>query len=96
MEQRATLGVAALESRPKDPSLLAELADSHAVLAPSTLPGGHPQSGSTQADRRCRTARALTAEVMFMIASTHEELGDRQQALQWLARSVKAGQALND
>jgi Flp pilus assembly protein TadD len=97
MDQALTKGVAALESNPKDPTLLADLADSHAVLAlldPSSSASHKAEARKLVSDAEKR--EPLTAEVMFMIASTHEELGDRQLALEWLARSVKAGKEMKD
>jgi len=78
-----------------DPGLLAQLADSHAVLALLT-------EGSEQQEHRSRAFKLLaivgpqakSPSLLASIATTYEELGDRTQALEWLAHAIKAGQSV--
>jgi Tfp pilus assembly protein PilF len=75
-----------------DPVLVANLADSHAVLALLT-------DGSEQQEHRSRALHLLAlvgplardANVLANIATTYEELGDRAKALEWLARASRQG-----
>ena len=78
-----------------DPDLLGQLADSHAVLALLT-------EGSEQQEHRSRAFKLLaiagpqakSPSLLASIATTYEELGDRAQALEWLAHAIKAGQSV--
>ena len=77
------------------PGLQSQLAASHAVLALLT-------DGAEREEHQSR-ARALLAlidpqtrdaNVLSTVATTYEELGDRERALEWLARAMKAGQSV--
>jgi tetratricopeptide (TPR) repeat protein len=95
-ETAITLGREAREVRPKDMDLLAALADAHAVLAKLSDPAA---SARHAADARALIAaiealRPQGADVLFTVASTLEELGDRAKALEWLDRAIAAGYPL--
>jgi tetratricopeptide (TPR) repeat protein len=96
-ENAIKLGEERREVTPKDIGIVAALADAHAVLA--------LLSDNAGAATHVALARSLLTAIerlkpssqgdLFTVASTHEELGDRAQALDWLGRAVKAGYPMN-
>lgn len=96
-ETAIKLGDAARDVTPKNASILAALADAHGVLALLSDEAG--------AAAHAAQARLLLGEIerlkptggdiLFTIASTHEELGDRSRALEWLVKATNAGYSMN-
>ena len=96
-ETAIKLGEEARDVTPKDIGIVAALADAHAVLALLSDKAG--------AATHAALARSLLAGIerlkpsspddLFTVASTHEELGDRAQALDWLGKAVAAGYPMN-
>jgi tetratricopeptide (TPR) repeat protein len=79
-----------------DPTGLARLASSYADLA--LLSDG---AKTEEYRRRARTILEIVerqqpsdADLLSRIGSTYEELGDREKALDWLERAIKAGYPL--
>jgi len=92
-ETAIALGRDAREVTPRDASLLAMLADAHAVLARRSAAA---DAATHQAEARAvisalEALKPQTSDVLFTLASTYEELGERTKALDWLAKAVKAG-----
>jgi serine/threonine-protein kinase len=75
-----------------DQALLAELASSYAVLALLTT-GDEAQRHRAQAHQVMAIIEQppRDAEGIATLATTYEELGERDQALQWLGAAIKAG-----
>jgi serine/threonine-protein kinase len=91
-ETAIAMGREAREVTPKNASVLAALASAHASLASlADAPSAAPHA--SEARQLIATLESLptTSDDMFTVASTFEVLGDRTKALEWLARSVKAG-----
>jgi serine/threonine protein kinase/Flp pilus assembly protein TadD len=96
-ENAIKLGEERRDVTPKEPGVLAALADAHAVLALLSDEAG--------AATHAAFARSLLANIeqlkpsvpddLFTVASTYEELGDRAQALEWLVKATKAGYPIN-
>jgi tetratricopeptide (TPR) repeat protein len=79
----AELAEAARQVNPRDPGLLAELADSYSML-------GRRQD-AIDAATAFASMRSSDATAVFAIAGAYEQLGDRASALQWLERALAAG-----
>jgi Flp pilus assembly protein TadD len=85
-EKTVELGEADLKVNPRQPTLLAQLADAYSML------GARSESLTAAA-----AAERLgpDAEGAFILAGAYEQLGERQLALEWLAKAVKSGYALD-
>lgn len=81
-EKTVQLGEADLKVNPRQPALLAELADAYAML------GSRAQA--LEAVAAVERLGGGDAEVAFMLAGVHEQLGDRSAAFTWLKRAVDA------
>jgi serine/threonine-protein kinase len=82
-QQTAALTDGQLRVNPRDPVLLLRLADAYSNL-------NQPQ----RARELLRQALALAPDDvpnMFQASAIYEQLGDRQLALQWLAKAIKGG-----
>ncbi len=73
---------------PRNQNVLAELADTYAVL-------GRPER-ARQLIGLLESQRPQDAQVLFTLAGTYEHLGERTLALDRLARAVEAGQPLEN
>jgi serine/threonine-protein kinase len=92
-ERAVALGEEARSATPKDASLLTELASGYAVLALLT-----PGPAAEAPRQRARKITELVEEqqprdagVLSTLATTYEELGDRQKALDTLELALRAG-----
>jgi serine/threonine protein kinase/tetratricopeptide (TPR) repeat protein len=96
-ETAIKLGEEARDVTPKDAGVLAALADAHAVLALLSDAAGAATHAAFARSLLAAIERLKPsgADVLFTIASTHEELGDRPQALEWLAKAASAGYPMN-
>ena len=70
---------------PRNPSLLAELADSYSML-------GH-RSEALDAAAAVERLGSGDASAMFNVASAYEQVGERGLALKWLDKAIAAGYA---
>jgi tetratricopeptide (TPR) repeat protein len=68
---------------PRDPSLLAELADSYSMV------GRHDDA--RQAAAGVERLGTTDGAVLHMVANTYEQIGDRTKALEWLEKALAAG-----
>lgn len=71
---------------PRDPDLMLREADCYSMLDQPKL-----------SRNLLRQALALTphdVEIMFMAAVVYEQLGDRQQALEWIGKAIHQGYSL--
>jgi serine/threonine protein kinase/Tfp pilus assembly protein PilF len=95
-ETAIKLGEQARDGAPKDLAVLTALADGHAVLALlSDKAGAATHAALARAVlTSIDTLKPSGPDVLFTIASIHEELGDRALALEWLGRAVKAGYSM--
>ena len=71
---------------PRQPALLAQLADAYSMLGRrgEALDAAPRPSGS-----------AADADAAFVLASTYEQLGERSLALKWLERAIASGYSLD-
>jgi len=72
-----------LRVNPRDAALLWRLADSYSQL-------NQPRR-ARELLRQALTLAPENVEVMFQAAVVYEQLGDRERALQWLARAIQGG-----
>ncbi len=77
------LGEEARKVNPRQPPLLAQLADAYSML-------GQREAAFAAASAVERLGTADT-DAMFNLASAYEQLGERDRALQWLAKALEAG-----
>jgi tetratricopeptide (TPR) repeat protein/tRNA A-37 threonylcarbamoyl transferase component Bud32 len=86
------LGEQARAAGKVEPLRLVELASSYAVLALLSA-GSEAQQHRNQAHRLLATIEQppRDAGLLATLATTHEELGDREKALDWLEQALKAG-----
>ena len=95
-ERAVALGEEARAATPKDLSLLTELASGYAVLALLT-PGPAAEERRQSARRILELVEAQQprdAGVLSTLATTYEELGDRQKALDTLGQALQAGYSI--
>ena len=95
-ERAVALGEEARAATPKDLSLLTELASGYAVLALLT-PGPAAEAPRQHARRILELVEAQQprdASVLSTLATTYEELGDRQKALDTLGEALHAGYSI--
>lgn len=92
-EQAVTLGEQARATNAKDPATLTALADSYAVLSRFT-----EDSRATGWRDKAQTAAADSSKLalqnpghLYTLAGVYEQLGERDHALQWLAKAINAG-----
>lgn len=78
-----------LTIEPDNPTLLAELADSYAVL-------GDARQARALIDRALKLASPPSLRVVELAAFVHETLGDRPAALRYVAAALGAGASSND
>lgn len=83
-EKAIELGESARTINPRQPALLAELADSYASV-------GAREPALACAAGAERLGAANDGEVAFTLAGAYETLGDRAVALEWLKRAIKSG-----
>jgi serine/threonine-protein kinase len=95
-ERAVALGEEARSATPKDASLLTELASGYAVLALLT-----PGPAAEAPRQRARKIIELVEQqqprdpgVLSTLATTYEELGDRQKALDTLEQALRAGYSI--
>jgi tetratricopeptide (TPR) repeat protein len=68
---------------PRQPALLAELADAYSMVGRS--------QDTRDAAAAVERLGASDAEVIFNVASAYEQIGDRTQAIRWLRKALAAG-----
>jgi len=95
-ETAVTLAEEARDVSPRAVAVLTRLADAHAVLALVSDSAGAPAHATAARSVLASVERMNPAapDDLFIVANTHEELGDRAGALEWLAKAVKAGYPL--
>jgi serine/threonine-protein kinase len=86
LERAVALGREQLAVNPRDASLLASMADAHAML------GAHRRAGELAA--RALELAPADGDVLFVCVSVDEALGRRDAALQKVTRALAAGYAL--
>jgi serine/threonine-protein kinase len=82
-ERVVQLAEAERKTNPRQPFLLAQLADAHAML-------GQKSQALAEAAAVERLG-VQNAETAFMLAGTYEQLSDRDAALNWLSQAVAKG-----
>ncbi len=75
----------ALAASPRDPLLLGQLADAYSLI------GKLPKARETLDTLERLSPDAADKDVLFLVASVHEQLHDREPALAWLKRALAAG-----
>jgi serine/threonine protein kinase/Flp pilus assembly protein TadD len=82
-EKAVVLGENERKTNPRQPALLAQLADAYSML-------GQRAEAIAAADAAQRVG-AIEADTAFVLASAYEQLGDRAAALLWLDKAVAGG-----
>ena len=77
------LGEEARKVNPRQPPLLAQLADAYSMLGQRA----EALAAATAVERLGTT----DMDAMFNLASAYEQIGERDRALQWLAKALAAG-----
>jgi tetratricopeptide (TPR) repeat protein len=92
-EQAVTLGEQARATNDKDPATVLALADGYAVLSRFTedsRASGWREKATMAVTDASRLALQDPAH-LYTLAGVYEQMGDRDQALAWLQKAVKAG-----
>jgi serine/threonine-protein kinase len=79
-QRAAKMAEKALEKNPNDPEILSRLASYYGRM--------EVRSKTLSMLERVTAIKNLTPEVMFLIANTYEQIGEREKALQWIKSAL--------
>jgi len=85
-QRAAKMAEKGLEKNPADPEMLSYLASYYGMM------GNHSKALSIL--ERVITIKSLLPKVMFRIADTFEQIGEREKALQWIKSALDKGLSL--